>query len=143
MLTKGVDDGPILSREAVNIKNKNYEELVEVLGELSLKLMIRILPVFDSGKVKPVTQDQSKATFTSFFESNAGLVSEGDLQDALNGNEEKSLKIERMVRALNPEPGVYTIIKGKRTKLLAVHKDGFTLVLEKIQKEGKKPEIVS
>ena len=143
MLSKGVDDGPILSQGKLDIRGKNYEELIKDLGELSLKLLIQILPDFILKKVKPTPQDESQATFTSFFESDAGLVKESDLKDALEGDGEKSSKIERMVRALNPEPGVYTFIDGKRTKLLSVRKDGSKLVLEKIQRDGKKPETLS
>ena len=143
MLSKGVDDGPILSQGKLDIRGKNYEELIKDLGELSLKLLIQILPDFILKKVKPTLQDENQATFTSFFESDAGLVKESDLKDALEGDGEKSSKIERMVRALNPEPGVYTFIDGKRTKLLSVRKDGSKLVLEKIQRDGKKPETLS
>ena len=143
MLDKGVDDGPILCQKEINIENKSYEELIEALGKLSLELLIQTLPDFSSGKFKPTPQDESKATFTSFFKTDVGLVEEKDLEDALNGNREKTLKIEQMVRALNPEPGVYTFTKGRRTKLLAVKSENCRLVLEKIQKEGKKPEILT
>ena len=69
-------------------------------------------------------------------------MEESDLNDALRGDKKKSLKIWRMIRALNPEPGVYTFLNGKRTKLLAARIDGDRLVLERIQKDGKKPEIL-
>ncbi|KKU56337.1 hypothetical protein A3A64_04515 [Candidatus Gottesmanbacteria bacterium RIFCSPLOWO2_01_FULL_48_11] len=140
MLDQGVDDGLILIQGKVNVENRNYEELIKVLGELSLKLLTETLPEFVSGKIKPVPQDENEVTVTNFFEPEAGLVKENDLKDALGGDEEKSSKIERMVRALNPEPGVYTLANSKRTKLLSVRKDGSKLVLEKIQKEGKTPQ---
>ena len=140
MLDQGVDNGSILAQGKVDMGNKNYEELIKVLGELSLKLLTETLPEFVSGKIKPVPQDENEVTVTNFFEPEAGLVKENDLKDALEGDEEKSSRIERMVRALNPEPGVYTLANSKRTKLLSVRKDGSKLVLEKIQKEGKTPQ---
>lgn len=141
MLTKGIDDGPILCQKEEEINGKSYEELVEDLGKSSLGLLINALSDFNSMRTKVMPQDEDKATFTSFFKNDAGLVNEDDLEGALNGDEEKSLEIERMVRALNPEPGVYAFINGKRTKILSAHKDGNRLVLERIQKDGKTPEI--
>ena len=142
MLAKGVDDGLVLQQGEINIEDKNYETLIKDLAEFSLQLLIKILPDFNSGKTTPTSQDESMASFTSFFEADAGLVKDSDLNDALRGDKEKSLKIWRMIRALNPEPGVYTFLNGKRTKLLAARIDGDRLVLERIQKDGKKPEIL-
>ena len=142
MLAKGVDDGLVLQQGEINIEDKNYETLIKDLGELSLQLLVKILPDFDLGKTTPTSQDEGTASFTSFFEGDAGLVKDSDLNDALRGDKEKSLKIWRMIRALNPEPGVYTFLNGKRTKLLAARIDGDRLVLERIQKDGKKPEIL-
>ena len=140
MLTKGVDDGPILCQGEEEIDGKNYEELIEDLGRSSLKLLTKTLPDFDSMKMNATPQNEAEATLTSFFKNDAGLVNEDDLKNTLNGDEEKALKIERMVRALNPEPGVYSFINGKRTKILSVRRDGSKLVLERIQKDGKTPE---
>ena len=142
MLAKGVDDGLVLQQGEINIEDKNYETLIKDLAEFSLQLLIKIWPDFNSGKTTPTSQDESMASFTSFFEADAGLVKDSDLNGALRGDKEKSLKIWRMIRALNPEPGVYTFLNGKRTKLLAARIDGDRLVLERIQKDGKKPEIL-
>lgn len=140
MLTKGVDDGPILRQAQIDVNDKDYEMLIRDLGELSLRLLIETLPAFDAGNVTPIPQDESTVSLTTFFRGDAGLVEKYDLNDALGGNKEKSLKIWRMIRALNPEPGVYTFLNSKRTKLLGARMDGDRLVLERIQKDGKNPE---
>ena len=143
LLAKGVDDGAILSQEEINIDDKNYEDLVRDLGKFSLELLIKMLPDFSVGRIESTPQDANQATFTTFFERDAGLVEEDDLKEAINGDATKSLRIWKMVRALNPEPGVYAFINNKRTKLLSVNLDGSKLVLERIQKEGKNPEALT
>ena len=102
-----------------------------------------MLPNFGVGRIESTPQDTNQATFTTFFERDAGLVEEDDLKKAMNGDATKSLRIWRMVRALNPEPGVYVFINNKRTKLLSVNLDNSRLVLERIQKEGKNPEALT
>ena len=47
--------------------------------------------------------------------------------------------IERKIRALSPWPGVWTVYKNKRLKILAAHLDKDILVIDKVQPEGKKP----
>ena len=143
LLAKGVDDGAILSQEEIDIDGKNYEDLIRDLGELSLGLLVNVLPNFGVGRIESTPQDTNQATFTTFFERDAGLVEEDDLKKAMNGDATKSLRIWRMVRALNPEPGVYVFINNKRTKLLSVNLDNSRLVLERIQKEGKNPEALT
>ncbi|MCL5004395.1 MAG: hypothetical protein M1170_00365, partial [Patescibacteria group bacterium] len=59
----------------------------------------------------------------------------------------KAVEIERKIRALNPEPGVFTLRQAqgklKRMKLLEAEIVDEKLKLTKIQVEGKKPIILS
>ena len=65
------------------------------------------------------------------------------LQKAQDGTSpEDAKKITRKIRALNPEPGTWTIINGKRTKILEAELSEGKLKLKKIQTEGKKPTII-
>ncbi len=48
-------------------------------------------------------------------------------------------EIDRKIRALNPEPSVFTIIDNQRIKLLEAEIQDNKLKLVKIQKNGKKP----
>ena len=50
-------------------------------------------------------------------------------------------KIWRMVRALNPEPGVWTMQDGKRMKILEADLFDGKLVIKKFQFEGGVPRI--
>jgi methionyl-tRNA formyltransferase len=49
--------------------------------------------------------------------------------------------VARKIRALNPDPGVFTFIDQKRVKLLEVRKDSDgSVIITKIQPESKKPQ---
>jgi len=63
------------------------------------------------------------------------------LSAAQNGASlEKAIMIERKIRALNPEPGVFTFINEKRVKLLEAKISDGKIVITKTQIEGKKPQ---
>ncbi len=129
-----VDHGAILAKRELRMTNDdNYDNLQKRLAALGANLLIETLPNFLAGEIKPQSQDESKATHTKKFR----------IEDAfIDLNEEPEI-ILRKIKALNPEPGVWTIQNGKRMKILdAEIKDG-KLKLKKIQVEGKKPKVVS
>jgi methionyl-tRNA formyltransferase len=136
-----VDHGPILSqRGGVGVDNKYFEEVVEELAEVSAKLFLEVLPDFASRSIKPIVQDESLATFTKKITTEDGFIEDRELNEARSGvSEEKALKIDRLVRALNPDPGVYTVSGGKRMKILKGRIENGRLLLEVIQWEGRKP----
>ena len=90
--------------------------------------MIETLPKYISGELKPKEQDHSQATFTKMFKREDGRINWSEPDD----------KIYNHIRALNPEPGVWTLRGGKRVKLLEAEIEEDKLVLKKIQEEGKK-----
>jgi methionyl-tRNA formyltransferase len=47
--------------------------------------------------------------------------------------------IDRIFRALSPWPGIWTNINGKRCKILKIHLENMSLIIDQIQLEGKKP----
>ena len=141
-----MDHGPILAqreiknysiKDDISIKNRyelrimNYENLLKNLAELSADLLIETLPKFLKGEINPLPQDESQATYTKKFITEDGRV---DLK------KDNPLLIERKIRALNPEPGVFTFIDGKRVKLLEAKISDGKIVITKTQIEGKKPQ---
>ena len=103
-------------------------------------MLVNILPKYESGETTATPQDESQETYTNKFTGDDGYISPDELKEAMSGKKRtKAAEIERKICALNPEPGVYTFIDEKRTKLLeAVVSDG-KLMLTKIQREGKTP----
>lgn len=145
LIDERVDRGPLLVKREVQITNHNYKELEKELAGLSGDLIIETLPKFIKGEIKPRPQDETQATYTKKFKTEDAFVDPDDLREAQEGASlEKAIKIERKIRALNPEPGVWTLrqAQGKllRVKILEAEIVEGKLKLKKIQVEGKKPQ---
>lgn len=149
LMDEKVDHGPVLAQAEIPLDRQTFSELQEQSAALAGELLIKILPKFLSGEAKPQVQDESRVTFTRKFTSEDGFVPETELSSALNGDAALAAKIDRQIRALNPEPGVWTfgralppnlqIAGEKRVKLLAAGLEAGRLVLRQIQVEGKNP----
>ena len=147
-----LDHGPVIARKRIEITDtETYESLHDKLAEIGADLLIKTLPKYLAGEIEPKFQRHSRSTPTKKFSTNDAFVPYEDLLSAFAGNKEKSRTIERMIRALNPEPGVWTVVgelslpnlpHGKRVKLLETEIRGGNLVLKKIQVEGKNPKTV-
>ena len=138
-----MDHGPILSQRELefSIFNFQFSILYQKLAELSADLLIETLPKFLNREIEPITQNESQATYTKKFITEDGRIDPEDLSAAQNGASlEKAIMIERKIRALNPEPGVFTFINGKRVKLLEAKISEGKIVIIKTQIEGKKPQ---
>ncbi|PIS35016.1 MAG: methionyl-tRNA formyltransferase [Parcubacteria group bacterium CG08_land_8_20_14_0_20_38_56] len=111
LMNEKVDAGPILSNikyQILNIKI-TYKELEKELAELGAKLLIEIIPKWINREIRPIPQDESRATYTKILTREDGKI---DWQ--------KSAKeIESQIRAFNPEPGTFTSfkIKNKKSKI--------------------------
>jgi methionyl-tRNA formyltransferase len=110
-----VDHGPILANYKIQISNdKNFQELQNNLAKLGAELLIKILPDYLAGKITPQPQDHSQATFTKKFTRDDARI---------NWNKTAE-EIDRQIRALNPEPGVWTTWNGKILKILEAEVTG-------------------
>jgi len=120
-----VDHGPIIGVESIFLKgDENYLKLEEVLGKLGGQKLALIINDYLEGKLTPIPQDDSKASYTRKVSLEDGRL------DPNEGFEIWSKKI----RALNPEPGTYLkIILREEEKMLKVFK------IEKIN-ENELPE---
>ncbi|MDP3999282.1 MAG: methionyl-tRNA formyltransferase [bacterium] len=135
LMDEKVDNGPILKNQKSKIKNQSYEELMRELAESSGNLLVETLPKFLNGEIKARPQNDNEATFTKKFSLSDGLV---DLKN------DPPRQVWLKIRALNPEPGVFTILKlknGKEIKLKLLEADfqNENLELKRVQPEGKSP----
>ena len=135
IIDEKVDHGPVLANSELRIMNNdNYESLLKKLAELSADLILKTVPSWLAGKIQPQIQDESRATFTKKFITEDALV---DLQ------KDSPRKIWLTIRALNPEPGTFTVLKLKngkdlRLKLLKADFQNDKLELLEVQPEGKR-----
>lgn len=126
-----MDHGPIVSqfKETINNDDTNIS-LRKRLFERSAQFLIEMLPNYLEDRIKLKEQDHKKATFTKIISKEDGFV---DLK------KDNPIEIERKFKALTPWPGIWTLINGKRLKIIDAHLENEKLVLDKVQLEGKKP----
>ncbi len=154
LMGEGVDTGDILLSEKVKLNPKETGgSLFERLSTVGAKLLIETLSGLEEGSITPVPQDESRATHVGMLSKKMGLI---------DFNEPAEV-IERLIRGLDPWPGAYTFIDGKKltvwdadvfeknlTKddvgvIISAEKDGLCvqckdsiLKINELQLEGKK-----
>lgn len=145
LINEKMDQGAIMANSEFRIENSelNYEKLHNKLAELSADLLIEILPNIENKIKNAKEQNESEAIYVKKIKTEDGYVNPEDLKIAQDKGGEKAFLIERKIRAFNPEPGVFTIINFQRIKLLEAKISDNKLKLIKIQKSGKKPNLLS
>ena len=103
-----LDAGDIISQRKVKIeKSDNAQTLHDKLAKVGAELLVETIPDYVSGKITPVPQDHSKATYCKPIKKEMGRI-------------DWTLPAERifnMVRAFTPWPSAYAEFKGKRVKI--------------------------
>ncbi len=131
LMDEKVDHGPLIASRPVALRgDETYATLARTLAEASADLIAASLPGYVSGAIMPQAQDESLATYTKKVSGTDGFV---DL------DKDSPETVWRMVRALNPEPGVWTMKDGKRMKILEADLVGGKLVIRQFQFEGGVP----
>ncbi|HEY4523855.1 MAG TPA: methionyl-tRNA formyltransferase [Candidatus Paceibacterota bacterium] len=135
ILNEAMDAGPIIKKEMVPIEpNETYQELSAKLADLGGNLLSGVFKEENISALTAEKQNDAEATYTKKIKTEDGYV---DLE------KDTPTDIYRKIRALNPEPGVWTIRNNQRVKLLKAKLVNGKLELEIIQVEGKKPSIVT
>lgn len=133
-----MDHGPIISQAKEEIlSDDTAETLRNRLFERSAGVLIELLTPYLQGKINLKVQDDRQASFTKLMKKEDGFFSM---------NEKTPVEIERLVRAMSPWPGAWTLIRlsatdenKKRLKILKAHLEDEKLVLDEVQLEGKDP----
>lgn len=99
LVDEKMDHGPILAKQELAIGKICYQELHDTLSRLGADLLVDTLPKWLRGEITPVPQDDIKTTYSKMIKKN----------DARIDWKKSAREIERIIRALNPKPGTWTI----------------------------------
>jgi methionyl-tRNA formyltransferase len=109
-MEKGLDTGDILLQKSIPILEEDNSETVhDKLAVLGGNALIEAINKMVDGALKPVKQDDSKATYAPILEKSIGLI---DWQKS-------AVEIKNLVRGLRPWPVAYTYYKGNMLKIWA------------------------
>lgn len=107
-MERGLDTGPVYAiRKIPILPDDNRGTLSIKLAHLGAELLLEVLPLIKDGKLSPVPQEESLATYAP------KLSKEEEIIDWNMRGE----KIWCQIRALSPEPGAMTFFRGKILKI--------------------------
>ena len=107
LMDEKMDHGPVVSQMEIDIKpDENYEDLEKRLSQESGNFLIKTLPLYLNDKIKPIKQDENKASYTKILSRKQGEI---DLNKS-------ALEIERKIRAFYPWPGTWFYLDKKRAE---------------------------
>ena len=151
-LDEGMDHGPVLAITNYRLPiTKTYKEAEEELAYEGAKLLLEAIPKYIAGEIELREQEHSEATLTKLLDRKDGKI---DWKKSAG-------EIYNKIRALNPEPGTWTIWREKILNIkfgevlsreatetpgtivsvdnqIAVATSKCYLVLKQIQLEGRK-----
>ena len=152
-MAPGMDDGDIISQEKVTItEDETVGELHDQLSVLGRDLLLKTLPSILDGTNERIKQDESQVSLAKIIKK----------EDEIIDFEMDAQSVHNKIRGLNPFPGGYGILDGKRIKLfrskvidenskkepgtiIKVEKDGIIvqtgdkeIMILELQPEGKK-----
>jgi methionyl-tRNA formyltransferase len=106
----GLDNGPMLSKREEAIRpDDTTGSLMERLSHMGAELLIETLPKYLAGEIAPQPQDESLVTHCRQIRKEEGAIDWG----------KSAIELERHVRAMQPWPGAFTTLNGKRLKILS------------------------
>ena len=106
-----MDAGDIISQSETNItKDDTLGSLHDRLSEMGKDLLLETLPNIINGNINPLKQDENEVTY------GYNITKEDEKIDFTKSN----IEVDNKVRALNPSPGAYTTLNGKRLKVYDV-----------------------
>lgn len=108
VLTLGMDEGPVLVTAEEPIRPHDTAGTVgERLSLIGARLLVRTLPSYASGEVRPVEQDHERATYAPKITPEQAHIDWGKRADA----------VRNLARGLNPAPGAWSTLQGARLKV--------------------------
>jgi methionyl-tRNA formyltransferase len=131
-MNERLDAGDILlHREEPIYEDDTAAILRKRLSRIGAALLLKTLDGLEEGRVEAIPQEEDKATSAPPVKSEEGNIDWRQPVEIL----------DRLVRALNPEPGAYTFFRGKRIKIWSsritdVPQEDEPGTIQKMGKEG-------
>lgn len=108
-ITEGLDEGPVLLQSAVAIEpGEHAPALTARLAVLGAGLLLRTLEGLAEGAITPVPQDPGEASFAPLLR----------VPDGWADFRRTARELEGRIRGLDPWPGVWAWLQGRRVRLL-------------------------
>ncbi len=104
----GLDTGPIYSTVRIPIEaHDDFGSIHDILAKTGATLLIKELELIAKGRINPLPQ-KGEATYAAKILNEERMISwDSPAQQILN-----------QIRGLSPAPGAFTLLKGKRLKIL-------------------------
>src|SRR3990172_2141521 len=107
-MDEGMDTGDMLLKEEVPIDDEDTgDTLSEKLSEIGARLLIETIRLLKEGKLNPIPQDHSQATYAPMLKKEDGKI---DWQKSAE-------EIRNLIRVALPWPSAYTNLEGKLLKI--------------------------
>jgi len=108
-MDSGLDTGAIIATSEIEVdQTDNSASLHDKLANLGADLLVRSLPAYACGELKPVAQDGTAATYATKLSKSEGNI---DWSGSVTN-------IHNKVRAFNPWPIAHTWHRGNRIRIL-------------------------
>ena len=128
-----MDSGDIILQEKVEIgEYETTGELWDRLSKLGAKLLVQTLEELEKGTAKRIPQGDEYSVVSMITKDMAKI----------NWNELSSIKLNNLVRGLNPVMGAYSILNGKKIKFWSIRLEGQELFEEEALKKAEPGEIL-
>jgi len=128
LMDEGMDTGPILLQETVEIKSDDTVETLSLrLSEIGSNVLLRTLKDLEEGKLKPTPQ-VGDVTYAPILKKTDGLIKWS----------KSAVELYNFIRGVTPWPGAYSFLEDKRVKILKaepVNGEGKAGVIEEVTKE--------
>ncbi len=104
-----LDHGPIIYQDTLELSDEdNFDILSKKMFLLAAEILPQIIKDFVAGKMKPIPQDHTKATYCPLLTRKSGFF---DI-------DKPPENLDRTIRAYHPWPGVWTRWNSKIVKFL-------------------------
>lgn len=111
VLTEGMDEGPVIATRTLPIDPDHTSATYGArLADIGAEALAMVLPLYVGGRAEPVPQDDRQATYADKLTTDDARIDWGL----------PSKRIRDLVRALDPEPGAWTLLGGNRLKVFRV-----------------------